>query len=177
MTQIDRIMSSIACRTREYLGAEFGVTITAANAHCSESDQLTLPRMTTVIALGGNINMLVAFGFDERLIDLIFDKMTEGFEVGEDEVAMYREAATGEAVNTILGHCTSDLADDAGGVITMTPPVILEGVKTIRRMKDASFYTQNLDSMFGQVTVNLVGPRMIFDNHLDYATQENHEHR
>lgn len=176
MAKIDKIMSSIACRTREYLGGEFDVTITAANTHCSESDQLTLPRMTTVIALGGNINMLVAFGFDERLIDLIFNKMTEDFEIRDDEVRMYREAATGEAVNTILGHCTGDLADDAGMVITMTPPVVLEGVKTIRRMKDASFYTQTLESAYGQVTVNLVGPRMIFDNHLDYAKQEHHEH-
>lgn len=176
MAKIEEIMSSIALRTKAYLDGEFGVSTTLETPLYSESDQLTLPRMTTIIALGGNINMLVAFGFDERLIDLIYQKMTRDFKVGEDEVQMYREAATGEAVNTILGHCTGDLADEAAGAITMTPPVVLEGGKTIRRTKDASFYSQTLNSAYGQMTVSLVGPKVFFDNHLDYTAQEHHEH-
>jgi hypothetical protein len=68
-----------------------------------------------------------------------------------------------------LGHCTIDLQklDDQG--ISMTPPVILDKAKTIRRMKNSMFYTQSLSTALGRMTINLVGPMELFDTNLDYA--------
>ena len=68
-----------------------------------------------------------------------------------------------------MGQCTNDLQeiDDRG--ISMTPPVILDKAKTIRRMKNSMFYTQSMSTALGSMTISLVGPRELFETNLDYA--------
>jgi CheY-specific phosphatase CheX len=163
----DRVLSSIARRTSDYLGSEFGIEVSVAGIGRSDAEQLTLPRMTTLIALGGNVNFLVAFGFADRLIDLICARMTEGLGISAAELPGYREPAIGEAVNTIVGHCTGDLEEPVGPPITITPPVVLDGARTIRRMKDAVFYTRDFDSALGRITVSLVSPRTLLESTID----------
>lgn len=163
----ERVLSSIAQRTRDYLGAELGIEVTPIGVDRNDAEQLTLPKMTTLIALGGNVNFLVAFGFADSLIDLICARMTDGLGIPETDLPGFREPAIGEAVNTIIGHCTGDLEEPDGQPITMTPPVVLEGARAIRRMKDAVFYTQDFDSAQGRITVSLVSQRTPLDSNLD----------
>ena len=89
--------------------------------------------------------------------------------VQPDEVQMYREATAGEVVNTILGNCTMDLQKLGQQIISMTPPIVLDHTKTIRRMKNSMFYTQTLHTKFGSMTISLVGSRELFNANLDYA--------
>ena len=101
--------------------------------------------------------------------DALYEQMTDGFNVQPDEIEMYREAAAGEVVNTILGNCTIDLQKLDRQGISMTPPVVLNQVKTIRRMKDSLFYRQNLNTVWGGMAVFIVGPRELFNTNLEYA--------
>jgi CheY-specific phosphatase CheX len=167
--EVEQVMHSAIARTRSHFASEYGISVTAADSGGGDLDSLTLLDMTAIIGMGGSINLLMAFSFQESLVNQLFQRMTADFDVKPDEVEMYREAAAGEVVNTIVGHCTIDLQQRDGPVISMTPPVILDRVKTIRRMKNAAFYTQNLNTESGRMNISLVGPRELFDAHLDCA--------
>lgn len=167
--EVEQVMQSAIARTRSHFESEYGISVSEADFGGGDMDSLTMLDMTAIIGMGGNVNLLIAFSFQEGLINALFQRMTDDFDVQPDEVEMYREAAAGEVVNTILGHCTIDLQKIDGPIISMTPPVILDRVKTIRRMKNAMFYTQSLNTILGRMNISLVGPRELFDTRLDYA--------
>lgn len=169
IAEVMLIMQSVITRTRAYFEGELGVGITEINSNVGHLDTLTLLDMTAIIGMGGAINLLIAFSFQDGLINAMYEQMTDGLGIQPDEVDMYREAAAGEVVNTILGHCTEDLQKLDRRGIAMTPPVILDRVKTIRRMKNAMFYTQSLDTALGCMTISLVGPRELFNTNLEYV--------
>jgi CheY-specific phosphatase CheX len=166
-----KVMQSILTRTRAYFESELGINVTETDSNAGHVDEITLLYMNAIIGLGGAVNMLIVFSFKESLLNTLYERMTDGLDIQPDEVEMYREEAAGEVVNTILGHCTIDLQKlDPRGAIAMTPPVILDRVKTIRRMKDAMFYTQSLDTAMGSMTISLVGPIKLFNKKLDYVS-------
>lgn len=169
IAEVMQIMQSVITRTRAYFEGELGIGMAETNSNAGHLDTLTLLDMTAIIGMGGAINLLIAFSFQDGLINAMYEQMTDGLGIQPDEVDMYREAAAGETVNTILGHCTEDLQKLDRRGIAMTPPVILDRVKTIRRMKNAMFYTQNLDTALGCMTISLVGPRELFNTNLEYV--------
>lgn len=166
---IAEVMQSVITRARAYFEGELGISMTVTNGNAGHLDMLTLLDMTAIIGMGGAINLLIAFSFQDNLINTMYEQMTDGLGIQPDEVDMYREASAGEAVNTILGHCTVDLQKLDQRGIAMTPPVILDRAKTIRRMKNAMFYTQRMDTALGCMTISLVGPRELFNTNLEYA--------
>lgn len=169
VVEVAQIMQSIITRTRAYFEGEFAISVAEINGSGGHWDELILLDMTAIVGMGGAINLLVAFSFQQGLITAMYERMTEGLDILPDDVDMYREAAAGEVVNTILGHCTLDLQKlDRRGIV-MTPPVILDRVNTIRRMKGAMIYIQRLDTALGCMTISLVGPRELFNTNLEYV--------
>jgi len=169
MDEVGQVMQSAIVRTRNYLETEYSISVTEVDSGTGDLDSLVLLDMTTIIGIGGRINLLIAFSFQDGLVNALYQRMTDDFEVQPEEVEMYREATIGEVVNTILGHCTIDLQKLDRQGISMTPPIVLDRAKTIRRMKHSVFYTQGLNTIFGRMNISLVGPRELFNTHLDYA--------
>lgn len=157
------IMLSAIARTRAYFESEYSFNVTEIESSVGDMATLTLLDKTAIIALGGKINLLVAFSFQKSLVDTMYAKMTESFDVAADEVEMYREATVGEVVNTILGHCTIDLQKLDNEGIPMTPPVIVDHVKSIQRMKNTTFLTQSLKTPQGQINISLIGSKDQFN--------------
>jgi len=164
-----QVMQSVITRTRDYFDEEFGIGLIESDGGCGDVDSLTLHDMTAIIGMGGAVNLLIAFSFDKGLINALYEQMTADFDVQADEVQMFHKAAAGEVVNTVLGHCTVDFQEMDGRVISLTPPVIIDKVKHIHRMKDAMFYTQTLSTKLGRMDINLVGPRELFNTNLEYV--------
>lgn len=167
-TDVEEVMQSAIARTCSYFETEFGISVTEVDAAVDNRDSLTLLDMTAIIGMGGLVNLLIAFSFQNGLIDALCQHMTRGIQIEPDEMAMYREAAAGEVVNTILGHCTIDLQKLDRRGISMTPPVVLDRAKTIRRTKNSMFFSRDLNTIFGQMSINLVRPLELFDKNLDY---------
>jgi CheY-specific phosphatase CheX len=166
---VEQAMQSAIARARGHLESEYGISATEAGTGGGDPDSLTLPGMTAIVGMGGSADLLIAFSFQAELIDVLYRRMTHDLDVQPDEVQRYREAAAGDVANTILGHCTVDLQKPDRPPILITPPVMLGQAKTIRRMKDAVFCTQALDTVFGRMNISLAGPRELFDAKLDYA--------
>lgn len=167
--EVVQIMHSVISRTRTYFEGELEIIPTETSSNAGNLDTLTLLDMTVIVGMGGAINLLIAFSFQDGLIDVMHERMTDGLDIRPDEIEMYREASAGEAVNTILGNCTVDLQDMDRRGIVITPPVILNQVKTIRRMKNAMFYTQSMSTALGCMKISLVGPRELFNTNLEYV--------
>lgn len=163
------VMQSVIIRTRAYFEGEFGISVAEIINSEGNLNSFEPLDMTAIIGMNGAVNLLIVFSFQEGLINALYERMTEGFNVQPDEVEMYREAAAGEVVNTILGHCTIVLQKLDRRGISMTPPVIIDQVKSIRRMKDAMLHTQNLNTSLGDMNISLVGPRGRINTNLDYV--------
>lgn len=169
LDEVDQVMRSVIARSRNFLEGEYQVSVTEMDGGAGDLESLTLLDLTAIIGMGGRFNLLVAFSFQDGLVNAIFERMTHDLDVQPEEVDMYREAAVGEVVNTILGHCTIDLQQMDQQGISMTPPIILDRAKTIRRMKNSMFYTQGMNTVFGRMNISLVGPRELFETNLDYV--------
>ncbi len=167
--EVAQVMQSVINRTRTYFAEEFGISLIESDSSDGNLDSLTLLDMTAIIGMGGAVNLLIAFSFDDGQINALYERMTADFEVKADEVSVFREAAAGEVVNTILGRCTVDFQGLDGRVISLTPPIIIERVKHIHRMKNAMFHTQTLNTEYGRMDINLVGPRELFNTKLEYV--------
>lgn len=156
-------MQSVITRTRAYFASEFGISVTENNSYRGEIEAIDLLDMTAIISIGGAINLLIVFSFQETLLNVIYDEMTLGLGIPFNEIDRYREAAAGDVINTVIGHCTIDLQKlDRNGVV-ITPPIIIRDIKRIRHLKDAMFYTQHLDTTLGGITISLVGQKKLFD--------------
>jgi CheY-specific phosphatase CheX len=167
--EVQQVMQSAITRTCNYFESEYHIAVAEVDGGAGDLESLTLLDMTAIVGVGGRINLLITFSFEDGLINILYQRMTEDIGVQPDEVEMYREAAAGELVNTIVGHSTIDLQHLDHQGISMTPPIILDRAKTIRRMKNSMFYTQGLNTIFGRMNISLVGPRELFDTNLDYV--------
>jgi sensor domain CHASE-containing protein/CheY-specific phosphatase CheX len=159
------VMRSIVGKTRDYFAGEHAVSIEEIGAGGGELDALTLLDTTAVIGLGGRVKLRIAFSFESGLADAVHGWMTAGFhdhdDVGDD-IDRYREAAVGEVVNTILGHCTIDVQHLDRDGIALTPPAVLGRGQAIPRMNDAVFHTRNLSTTLGRLDISIIGPDEVF---------------
>jgi CheY-specific phosphatase CheX len=165
---VNAVIAATLGRTRSYFAEEFGIEVADITQDSGDIATLDICGLTAIVGIGGPVSLLVAFSFDQRLMDILYSRMTEGLEVPSGEEETYRSSVAGEIINTIIGNCTAELQqrDDA---ITLTPPMILDSVKHIHRMKNAVFISRRLNSEFGSVDINLVGPGELFDRDLNYV--------
>ncbi len=167
--EVEQVMQSAIARTCSYFESEYRIAVAKMDGGAGYVESLVLLDMTAIVGMGGRINLLITISFEDCLINTLYQRMTEDIEVQPDEVEMYRQAAAGELVNTIVGHCTIDLQHLDSQGISMTPPIILDRAKTIWRMKNSMFYTQGLMTIFGRMNISLVSPPELFDSNLDYV--------
>jgi CheY-specific phosphatase CheX len=161
---IVEVMESVTKRTCAYFESEFGIIATENNSNAGKVDTIALLDMTAVIVMSGTINLLVVFSFEESLLNAIYHEMTDGLGIEDDEIEMYRKAAAGDVINTVLGHSTIDLQKLDGNGISITPPRILADVKAIHEMAYTMFYAQSLNTPLGKITISLLGSDELFSD-------------
>jgi CheY-specific phosphatase CheX len=162
------VISSLVERTKCYLADEVGIDVTEIRRADGDIDQLRLRQETTVIGVGGSVGLLVAFSFPQEIIDVLYERLAASIEVPPSEEGLYRRATVSEIANVIIGSCTADFSA-RGERISISPPIMLEEAKHIRRMKNAMFSTISMVTEHGCFDINLVGPRDMFDACLDYV--------
>lgn len=162
-----RIMQSALDRTRAFLGEEMDIPVLEASPSTGKLDLLALRDTTAIVGVGGSVNLLIAFSFDASLLDELTTRFTADLDVPDDQRALYVQDAAAEVVNIIAGHCTIDL-EDPNVIISLSPPVIIDQAKSIRRPNQAVFACLCLGTPFGRVDIDFIGPRELFDEELNY---------
>jgi CheY-specific phosphatase CheX len=167
---INEVVVSILARTRSYFDEEFGIAVaeTDPDQNIGKIETLDIHGLTAVVGVGGPVSLLIAFSFEQHLVDALYARMTAEIEVPPGEEEQYRGSVAAEIINTIIGNCTADL-QQSDQAISLTPPMILDHVKHIHRMQNVVFISRSLETDYGCVDINLVGPGELFDTSLNYV--------
>ncbi|MBU4176636.1 MAG: chemotaxis protein CheX [Desulfurivibrionaceae bacterium] len=163
-----RLVQAIGKRTVGYLRSELGIPVQRATVHMQDVKRMQLQHLTSILSVEADIRMLIAFSFDRELTERVFTASTEGLEIADDEQEMMREETVAELINIIVGNAMGDLAAK-GTVIPISPPIIISEAKNITRSKGATFYTLDIVTESGMLSIHFIGPKELFDLNLDYV--------
>jgi len=164
----EMVVASLVNRTKNYLASQAGVDVTDAQRTTGDLDQLELRQSTAIVGVGWSIGLLIAFSFAQEIVDVLYDRLTADIGVPAGEEDLYRREVVTEVANIITGNCTADFST-GGKRISMSPPILLEAAKRIHRMRNAVFDSISLVTAHGCFDISLVGPRDLFDAHLNYT--------
>ena len=162
-------MQSVFERSRGFLESHNGLTVTGRKKSHGNLDLLLLHDVTAIVGLGGIVNVLIAFSFEQTLLETLFSEFTAGIDLPEADFEANLHEVAGEIVNIIVGHCTADFAVGQQ-TVTLSPPIVIREAKSIVRPKRAVFSCLNLTTNRGYVDVNFVGPSELFDGYLNERT-------
>lgn len=165
---IVEVVASVHARICSYFVDEFAIQIGEIEQPPAEHETLDICGLTAVIGVGGPAGILIAFSYEQRLIDELYERMTDGMDVQPDEKKMYMESVAGDIINTIVGNCTADL-QHGRHAISLTPPMIIDHIKHIHRTKNVVFISKKYTTEYGCIDLNLIGPGDMFDKNLDYV--------
>ncbi|MBI3444517.1 MAG: chemotaxis protein CheX [Magnetospirillum sp.] len=160
-------MEAILSQTSSVLASEGAARIDGFDIHDRGIDQVRLSDITAVAGFGLPIGLLIAFSFEPELLETVLGCLTADNPVSEAERPLFLRETAAELVNTVLGLCTSDFHLPEA-TVSLSPPVILEGERSILRMAEAVFASMDIFTDKGAVHVNLIGPRDLFDDRLNY---------
>lgn len=163
---VPKILELCIARAGECLPSETCVTVEAIHRHGALVERINLRDVTAVIAVGGPLSFLVVFSVDFLVLDTMFKNYTAGIEVADDEADEFRQETLGDSVNLIMGKVTTDI-EVAGAILTVSPPIIFEGSREIRRPKKALFSAASLLAKEGSIEVSVIGPPELFYKHLN----------
>ena len=153
---------------RRFFAEELGLDIEASESSETNPSQLVLRDITAIVGLGGQANTCIAFSLDESLVVHVGDAMTAGIDVSDLDAESLFQDAVGELVNTIVGNSTADL-EQSGRRISLTPPLVIFGQQRVSRSRDAFLYRIICQTSTGSMDIDLVGPRPLFDDQLNYV--------
>ncbi len=169
--EFPKTMEAVFKRARAYLENETGVTVLSEEMTVGSIDILELRRVTVIVGAGGPVNLLIAFCFDQTLLDQIYEVSTAGLNIAPHERTLFLRETAAETVNSILGHATADIAE-AGNDVTLSAPVVLEEGRRIHRPKKAMFATLRILTNFGILDIYFIGPSEMFDPRLNVVSKE-----
>lgn len=154
---IELVMQAMVGKTRDYFENEHQTGLVDAAAGTDEMSSPPLLDMTAIIGLGGLVNLQAVFSFQAGLVSAVYAWMTVGFNDPPEAVEKHREAAIGELVNTVMGHCTKDLQHLDRQGIPMTPPLIVEQTSALAALNNSVCCTHRLLSAHGRLNISLMG--------------------
>lgn len=118
-------------------------------------DKIFLKKYTTMIGIGGTLNLIFYATYDEVLLDNLTRRFVYGH-ILDHEFHELRESAAGEIANTIIGHSISGFPDNGKGV-SLTPPVTIEDGKSIIHTASTHILSALLSTPYGNIELNVIG--------------------
>ncbi|BAE51741.1 chemotaxis protein CheX [Paramagnetospirillum magneticum] len=168
---LSKAMEAVLKRTRAYLEDEAGISVTRGETIIGDVDVLELRAVSTIVGTAGPVNLLIAFSFAPPLLEHLLDLVAAEIGLDDRERPQFLLETAAETVNFIMGHATADLVDE-DATVTLTPPVVLAGGRSIHRPKGAKFYAVELATPYGSFDIYFIGPSEMFDTSLNLVQRE-----
>jgi CheY-specific phosphatase CheX len=165
--EIETVLKVVEQRTISFLRDELGLAVERLERKFRHEEHVVLRGMTAMVGVGSQVGLYIAYSYDESLIRAMTKRYTAELTVTPGEEDLYMRETASDVVNVIVGNCTADLAQ-RGGVITLSPPVLMLGARTIQARPKTTIATLTLQFGEGALDVAFVGPRLLFDDHLNY---------
>lgn len=150
------ILESLLLQTKLFLQEDMGIEMKNQTTSILDTQSLHLKRYTSMIGVGGKVNLMIVISFDENLLDTLVELFMDGEEVLDEEVQEIRESVTGEVINTILGLALPTFPNRGKGV-TITPPISINDSKILKKHKDSKIATTEIFTDFGTMDISVIG--------------------
>jgi CheY-specific phosphatase CheX len=162
-----KVIESVIEKTRSHFEDVVDIGILSTTFSSGEISELALRDITAIVGIGSPFKVMVAFSFDNPLAKYLTEIETRGLEITDDARQQFLLEAVAETINIVLGHCTSDLAEN-GNVVTLSPPVVvhMREESQIYWPKGASFATTGFVTDRGILDVDFIVPNHLFDKEL-----------
>lgn len=150
------ILDSLILQTRLLLQEDMKLKILDVETVTTNYDVLPLKVFTSMIGVGGKINLMTVISFDEKLLDKLVSIFMDEEEVSLDELDEIRESVTGEVINTIIGLALPTFPNRGKG-ITITPPITINDASVLKKHKNSKIISANVKTNFGNVSISAIG--------------------
>ena len=97
------ILDSLILQTKLFLQEDMDIDIEEVLVKEESDEQLTLNQHTSMIGVGGKLNLMIVISFDNGILGKLVELFMDGEEPDEEEADEIKESVTGEVINTILG--------------------------------------------------------------------------
>jgi len=164
---IAAVLKVVEQRTIAFLRDELGLVADKIDRRLHHEESITLRAMTAIVGVGSLAGLYIAYSYDESLIRAMTKRYTAELSIAPEDEELYMRETASDVVNVIVGNCTADLARSKD-VVTLSPPVLMVGARTIQGRPKTAVSALTLQFPEGALDVAFVGPRRLFDDHLNY---------
>jgi CheY-specific phosphatase CheX len=165
--EISTVIEVVEQRTIAFMRDELGLVAEGIDRRLHQRESVVLRSMTAIVGVGSRAGLYIAYSYDDSLIRAMTKRYTVGLVIPPGEEDLYAGETASDVVNVIVGNCTASLAA-RGELITLSPPVLMAGARTIRGRAETTIAALTLRFAAGALDVAFVGPRLLFDDHLNY---------
>jgi CheY-specific phosphatase CheX len=165
--EITSVLEVVEHRTVSFMKEQLGLTVNSIQRRVVKEEHVMLRSMTAIVGVGSKAGLYIAYSYEDSLIKAMMKRYTEGLSVSPDEEDLYIRETASDVVNVIVGNCTADLAR-RGELITLSPPVLMVGARTIQARTETMIASVTLRFPEGELDIAFVGPRIMFDDHLNF---------
>ncbi|MGD2134105.1 MAG: chemotaxis protein CheX [Maricaulaceae bacterium] len=166
--EISTVIDVVERRAIGFMCEEIELNAPTISRRMDRADQFDLRAVTAIIGVGASAGLYIAFTYDDALIRMIMRRYTAELTVAPEDEDLYVRETASDIVNVIVGNCTADLAT-RGGTITLSPPVLVEGARTIKGRPEATVAVHTIAFDDGELDIAFVGPKALFDERLNYT--------
>lgn len=152
-----RLIEAVVERTADYLLDEVFINVLEVKYDLNNEKQFDLRNLTSIITVEDHLKITLAFSYDRSLIEKIFEGYSRGIEIADDEVESYIEESAGDMINIIFGNVLSQF-QQTGRAFAISTPVIINGAKNISKYKNTQFFTAELKTNFGIMSICCITP-------------------
>ncbi|QOG12897.1 chemotaxis protein CheX [Arcobacter sp. FWKO B] len=150
------ILDSLILQTKLFLQEDMGIEIKGVKSSILTQDKLELKDYTSMIGVGGKLNIMVVISYDEKMLQKLVELFMEGEEVDPSEAEEIIDSVAGETINTIMGLALPTFPNRGKGV-TITPPIAINDASNIIKQKSAKIVSAEVDTNFGKLSISAVG--------------------
>jgi chemotaxis protein CheX len=150
------ILDSLILQTKLLLHEDMHLEIIDVETKKADYEVLVLKEFTSMIGVGGKINLITVISFDSELLNKLVSIFLDDEEVDESEISEIRYSVTGEVINTIMGLALPTFPYRGKG-ITITPPIIINEVSILKKYTNSKIVSANITTNFGTVSISAIG--------------------
>ncbi len=150
------ILDSLILQTKLFLQEDMRLEILKVNTEMFDEKSLNLKQHTSMIGVGGKLNLMTVISFDNQLLNKLMELFMEGEAVAEDERVDVMESVSGEVINTILGLALPTFPNRGKGV-TITPPITINDASSLKKQKNSKIISANISTNFGNLSISAIG--------------------
>jgi CheY-specific phosphatase CheX len=165
--EITAVLNVVEQRTIAFMRDELSLAVDSIARRLHHEESVKLRDMTAIVGVGSRAGLYIAYSYQESLIQAMMERYTAELSVAPGQEDLYMRETASDVVNVIVGNCTTDLAQ-RGELVTLSPPVLALGARIIQGRPKTAIATFTMHFPEGALDVVFVGPKLLFDDHLNY---------